>query len=81
MLSKSLDKERVSWLVLSAQTTTKDYIRAGNKRKSISYFFRTKAVKPQNYSKSTKLVSTKKKNEMYKHETHIFEEIVDQILS
>ena len=40
-------------LVLRAQSVTKEYIRAGNKRQSISYLFRTKIMKAQNSSKRT----------------------------
>ena len=43
--------------------------------------FRKKVRKPQNSSKSTKLVSTKIWNKTDEHQTQIFEEIVDQISS
>ena len=76
MLSKSLDKERVSWLVLSAQTTTKDYIRAEHKLQSISNLFIANIVIPQVFSPKLQLkFYPQLRNAKSEKQTHVLEPI------
>ena len=67
-----LHSKLVSKVVLWALSTTKNYIRAGNKCHSISNLFCTKVLKLQNPSKSTKLFSTHIENKTYKLQIQIF---------
>lgn len=52
----------VGQLVLCAQSSTKGYIRARNKRQSISCLFYTKITKPQKSSESTRLAESHNAN-------------------
>ena len=57
-------------------------MRAGNKRQSISYLFRTKVMKSQKIVKIHKIrfdTDIKQNIRMHKHQTQIFDEIVHQV--